>query len=75
MTSMPILDTTQSKELVGQLITDVVLAVFAYVADEDKPNSVGLTERHELHRQGIEVAKAEGKYLGRPRIVADFPLG
>lgn len=62
VTSMPILDTTQSKELVGQLITDVVLAVFAYVADED------WTERHELQRQGIEVAKAEGKYLGRPRI-------
>ena len=37
---------------VGQLITDVVLAVFAYVADED------WTERHELQRQGIEVAKA-----------------
>ena len=35
VTSMPILDTTQSKELVGQLISDVVLAVFAYVADED----------------------------------------
>lgn len=27
-----------------------------------------LTERHELQRQGIEVAKADGKYLGRPRI-------
>lgn len=62
VTSMLILDTAQSKELVGQLITDVVLAVFAYVADED------WTERHELQRQGIEVAKAEGKYLGRPRI-------
>ena len=60
VTSMPILDTTQSKELVGQLITDVVLAVFAYVADED------WTERHELQRQGIEVAKADGKHLGRP---------
>lgn len=68
VTSMPILDTTQSKELVGQLITDVVLAVFAYVADEDKPNFVGLTERHELQRQGIEVAKADGKHLGRPRV-------
>ncbi len=62
VTSMPILDTTQSKELVGQLITDVVLAVFAYVADED------WTERHELQRQGIEVAKADGKHLGRPRV-------
>lgn len=62
VTSMPILDTTQSKELVGQLITDVVLAVFAYVADED------WTERHELQRQGIEVAKANGRHLGRPRV-------
>ena len=35
---------------------------------EDKPNFVGLTERHELQRQGIEVAKADGKHLGRPRV-------
>ena len=35
---------------------------------EDKPNFVGLTERHELQRQGIEVAKAGGKHLGRPRV-------
>ena len=40
----------------------MVLAVFAYVADED------WTERHELQRQGIEVAKAEGRHLGRPRV-------
>lgn len=33
VTSMPILDTSQSKELVGQLVTDIVLTVFAYVAD------------------------------------------
>ena len=65
VTSMPILDTSQSKELVGQLVTDIVLAVFAYVADED------WAERHELQRQGIEVAKRNGTYLGRPRI--EFP--
>ena len=62
---MPILDTTLYKELVGQLITDVVLAVFAYVAEQD------WDERHELQRQGIEVAKSNGKHLGRPR--AAFP--
>ena len=56
-TSMPILDTTQSKELVGQLVTDIVLAIFAYVAEEDKPTGGGLSERHELQCQGIEVAK------------------
>lgn len=32
---------------------------------EDKHNGVGLTERYELQRQGIEVAKAGGKHLGR----------
>lgn len=67
VTSMPILDTTQSKELVGQLVTDIVLAIFAYVADED------WSERHELQRQGIEVAKSNGVHLGRPCI--EFPDG
>lgn len=38
---------------------------------EDKPNKVGLAERHELQRQGIEVAKRNGVHLGRPRI--EFP--
>lgn len=65
VTSMPILDTSQSKELLGQVITDVVLAVLAYVADED------WTERHELQRQGIAVAKKDGVHLGRPKV--EFP--
>lgn len=65
VTSMPILDTSQSKELLEQLITDIVLSIFAYVADED------WTERHELQRQGIEVAKDDGKHLGRPQV--EFP--
>ena len=65
VTSMPILDTSQSKELLGQLITDIVLSIFAYVADED------WTERHELQRQGIEVAKDDVKHLGRPQV--EFP--
>ena len=54
---MKILDTSLNKDLIGQVITDVVLALLSYVA-----------ERHELQRQGIEVAKAEGRHLGRPRI-------
>lgn len=65
VTSMPILNTDQSQELIGQVISDVVLALFAYIADED------WTERHELQRQGIEVAKSSGVHLGRPRI--EFP--
>lgn len=62
VTSMPILDTSQSKELLGQLISDVVLALFAYIAEED------WAERHELQRQGIEAAKKKGVHMGRPVI-------
>lgn len=59
---MKMLDTSLNKDLLGQVITDVVLALLAYVAESD------WEERHELQRQGIEVAKAEGRYLGRPRL-------
>lgn len=59
---MKILDTSQNKDLLGQVITDVVLALLSYVAEGD------WEERHELQRQGIKVAKEAGKYLGRPRI-------
>lgn len=60
-----ILDTSLNKNLLGQVITDVVLAILSYVAEED------WEERHELQHQGIEVAKEAGRHLGRPRI--DFP--
>ena len=66
VTSIPILNTAQSQELIGQVIADVVLALFAYIAQED------LEERHELQRQGIEA----GKHLGRPSQKAiDIPDG
>lgn len=58
---MKILDTSVNKDLIGQVITDVVLALLAYVAEGD------WEERHELQRQGIAVAKEKGKHLGRPR--------
>ena len=57
-----ILDTSLNKDLLGQVITDVVLALLSYVAEGD------WEERHELQRQGIEIAKEAGKYLGRPRV-------
>lgn len=59
---MKILDTSLNKDLLGQVITDVVLALLSYVAEGD------WEERHELQRQGIDVAKEAGRYLGRPRI-------
>lgn len=62
---MPILDTSQDKNLMGQVISDVVLALLSYVAESD------WEERHELQRQGIEVAKENGRHLGRPLVT--FP--
>lgn len=59
---MKILDTSLNKDLLGQVITDVVLALLSYVAEGD------WEERHELQKQGIAVAKEAGRYLGRPRI-------
>ena len=59
---MKILDTSLNKDLLGQVITDVVLALLSYVAEGD------WEERHELQKQGIAVAKVAGWYLGRPRI-------
>ena len=62
MTYMKILDTSLNKDLLGLVITDVVLALLSYVAEGD------WEEWHELQRQGIAVAKEAGRYLGRPRI-------
>lgn len=59
---MPILDTSKDKNLMGQVISDVVLALLSYVAESD------WEERHELQRQGIEVAKEQGRHMGRPRV-------
>ena len=55
---MKILDTSLNKDLLGQVITDVVLALLSYVAEGD------WEERHELQRQGIAVAKEAMPLLG-----------
>lgn len=62
---MPILDTSKDKNLMGQVISDVVLALLSYVAESD------WEERHELQRQGIEVAKENSRHLGRSPVT--FP--
>lgn len=58
---MPILDTRINKDLVGTLISDIVLQLLSYVAQ---------TEREYIRQrqaEGIALAKAQGKHLGRPR--------
>lgn len=57
---MPLLDTRQSKSLMGTLIADIVLQLLSYVAQ---------TEREFIHQrqaEGIAAAQAKGVRFGRP---------
>lgn len=58
---MPLLDTTDKDNLEGTLIADLVLQILSYVAEKER-NSI-----RERQRQGIEMAKAKGVHLGRPK--------
>ena len=56
---MPLLDTRKGRDLIGTLISDIVLQLLSYVAQ---------TEREFIHRrqaEGIAAAKARGVKFGR----------
>lgn len=57
---MPILDTRKRENLLGSLISDIILQLLSYVADTERKF---LLERQ---RTGIEAAKAKGVVFGRP---------
>ena len=62
---MPMLDTRQYKDLLGNFISDLILSVLGYVAEQE-------TEfRKQRQAEGIAIAKAQGKHLGRPK--AEYP--
>ncbi|MFT4106673.1 MAG: recombinase family protein [Lacrimispora sp.] len=56
---MPILDTRTNKDLVGTLISDIVLQLLSYVAQSERENI------RQRQAEGIAIAKAQGKHLGR----------
>jgi DNA invertase Pin-like site-specific DNA recombinase len=56
---MPLLDTTKYKDSLGNLITDLVLQILSWLAEEER------TKTKVRQRQGIELAKKEGRPLGR----------
>lgn len=64
---MPLLDTTLHKDLLGTFISDLILQVLAYVAEQERQN---IKQRQ---AEGIAIAKAKGKHLGRPK--ATLPDG
>lgn len=57
---MPLLDTRREKNLLGTLISDIVLALLSYVAENERMN---IKQRQ---AEGIAAAKARGVKFGRP---------
>jgi DNA invertase Pin-like site-specific DNA recombinase len=57
---MPVLDTRREKNLLGTLISDLVLALLSYVAESE------YSTIHQRQAEGIAAARARGVKLGRP---------
>ena len=57
---MPLLDTRRGKDLVGTFLSDVVLQVLSFVAENERTNI------RQRQAEGIAAAKARGVKFGRP---------
>ncbi len=57
---MPILDTRREKNLLGTFISDIVLALLSFVAENERSNI------RQRQAEGIAAAKARGVKFGRP---------
>lgn len=60
---MPILDTRREKNLLGTFISDIVLALLSYVAENERANI------RQRQAEGIAAAKARGVKFGRPEVM------
>lgn len=59
---MPLLDTRREKNLMGTFISDIVLALLSYVAENERVNI------RQRQAEGIAAAKAKGVQFGRPSV-------
>lgn len=66
---MPLLDTRNGKDLMGTFITDLVLQILSFVAQNERENI------RKRQAQGIAVAKAQGVKFGRPEIMLPENFG
>ncbi len=57
---MPLLDTRRGKDLVGTFLSDIVLQVLSFVAENERTNI------RQRQREGIDAAMARGVRFGRP---------
>lgn len=60
--NMPLLDTRNGKDLMGNFIADLVLQILSFVAESERVN---IRKRQE---EGIAAAKAKGVRFGRPEV-------
>ena len=66
---MPLLDTRRGKDLMGTFLSDIVLQVLSFVAENERDNIL------RRQAQGIAAARARGVRFGRPTVPApeNFP--
>ena len=57
---MPLLDTRRGKDLMGTFLSDIVLQVLSFVAENERTNI------RQRQAEGICAARARGVHLGRP---------
>ena len=57
---MPLLDTRRGKDLMGTFLSDIVLQVLSFVAENERVNI------RQRQAEGIAAAKARGVRFGRP---------
>lgn len=57
---MPLLDTRRGKDLMGTFLSDIVLQVLSFVAENERSNI------RQRQAEGIAIAKAKGVKFGRP---------
>jgi DNA invertase Pin-like site-specific DNA recombinase len=57
---MPLLDTRRGKDLMGTFLSDIVLQVLSFVAENERTNI------RQWQAEGIAAAKAKGVRFGRP---------
>lgn len=57
---MPLLDTRRGKDLMGTFLSDIVLQILSFVAENER------TAIHQRQAEGIAAARARGVRFGRP---------
>ena len=59
---MPLLDTRRGKDLMGTFLSDIVLQILSFVAENERVNI------RQRQAEGIEAARSRGVQFGRPQV-------